>query len=76
MAAIIRLVHASSAEPHRAAGTALRETSMKIRSHTSVIILGLAVTTLAHAGPADGQEATPGNALNPRAHQLSRRTGP
>jgi Putative outer membrane beta-barrel porin, MtrB/PioB len=40
---------------------------MKIRSHTSVVMLGLAVTTLAHAGPADGQEVTPGNALNPRA---------
>ena len=38
---------------------------MKIRSHTSLIILGLA--TLAHAGPAGGQEITPGNALNPRA---------
>src|SRR5918995_6371143 len=37
---------------------------MKIRSHASVITLGLAV--LAHAGPAEAQEATPGNALNPR----------
>ena len=40
---------------------------MKIRSHTSVIILGFAVTTLAHVHPVDGQEITPGNALNPRA---------
>jgi hypothetical protein len=40
---------------------------MNIRSNASVIILGLAVTTLAHAGPAEGQEVTPGNALNPRA---------
>ena len=39
---------------------------MRIRSHTSVIILGLALTALAHPRPADGQEATPGNALNPR----------
>src|SRR5262245_40651414 len=44
---------------------ALRETLMKIRSYASVITLGLAV--LAHGGPADGQEITPGNALNPRA---------
>ena len=39
---------------------------MKIRSHTSVVVLGLAVTALAHARPAGGQEVTPGNALNPR----------
>jgi hypothetical protein len=38
---------------------------MKIRSHASVITLGLAV--LAYAVPAEAQEATPGNALNPRA---------
>jgi len=40
---------------------------MKFRSHTSVIILGFAVTALAHVHPVDGQEITPGNALNPRA---------
>ena len=44
---------------------------MKIRSYASVITLGIGVlrltTSLAHAGPGDGQEATPGNALNPRA---------
>jgi hypothetical protein len=39
---------------------------MKIPSYASVITLGLA-TSLAYAGPADGQEVTPGNALNPRA---------
>src|SRR5262245_30298430 len=42
------------------------ETLMKIRSQTSVIILGFAVTTLALADPAEGQDVTPGNALNPR----------
>ncbi len=44
---------------------------MKIRSYASVITLGIGVlrltASLAHAGPGDGQEATPGNALNPRA---------
>lgn len=66
MAAITRLVRGSSVDPHaRTAGVTLRETLMKIRSHASVITLGLAV--LAHAGPAEAQEATPGNALNPRA---------
>src|SRR4029453_11935658 len=40
---------------------------MKIRSNTSVMILGLTVTALAHSRPAGGQEITPGNALNPRA---------
>jgi putative beta-barrel porin MtrB/PioB len=61
MAAIIRLVHASSADA---------ETSMKIRSQISVITLGIGVlwltTSLAHAAPGGGQEAPPGNALNPR----------
>jgi hypothetical protein len=44
---------------------------MKIRSYASVITLGIGVlrltASLAHAGPRDGQEVTPGNALNPRA---------
>ena len=44
---------------------------MKIRSYASVITLGIGVlrltAALAHAGPGDGQEATPGNAMNPRA---------
>ena len=44
---------------------------MKIRSCASVITLGIGVlrltTSLAHASPGDGQDATPGNALNPRA---------
>jgi len=43
---------------------------MKIRSHTSVTILGIGVlwltTSRAHAVPGDGQESTPGNTLNPR----------
>jgi hypothetical protein len=65
MAAITRLVRASSDDHTRAAGTTLRETLMNIRSYASVIPLGLAV--LAHAGPAAAQEITPGNALNPRA---------
>ena len=44
---------------------------MKIRSYVSVVALGLGVLRLtaspAHAGPDAAQEATPGNALNPRA---------
>ena len=44
---------------------------MKIRSCASVITLGIGVlrltTSLAYAGPGDGQDATPGNAMNPRA---------
>ncbi|MGB2717349.1 MAG: MtrB/PioB family outer membrane beta-barrel protein [Vicinamibacterales bacterium] len=44
---------------------------MKIRAYTSVVTLGIGVlrltTVLAYADHADGQEATPGNALNPRA---------
>ena len=43
---------------------------MKIRSYASVITLGIGVlrltTSLAYASPGDGQDATPGNALNPR----------
>jgi hypothetical protein len=67
MAAIIRLERASSADPYTGPpGQRSRETLMRIRSHTSVVMLGLAVTVLAHPSPADGQEATPGNALNPR----------
>ena len=44
---------------------------MKIRSCASVIVLGIGVlwltTSLAYASPGDGQDATPGNAMNPRA---------
>jgi Putative outer membrane beta-barrel porin, MtrB/PioB len=62
MAAITRLVHASSADP---------ETLMKIRSRTSVIVLVSAVlrltTSLANAAPGAGQDSTTGNALNPRS---------
>ena len=65
MAAIIRLVNASSADHTRVAGQTLRETLMKIRSLASVITLSIAAlpwsTSLVHA-----QDATPGNALNPR----------
>jgi hypothetical protein len=64
MAAIIRLVNASSADQSRAAGQ-LRETSMKIRTYASVITLGIGVLRLT-TSPAYGQDATPGNALNPR----------
>ena len=43
---------------------------MKIRSCASVIALGIGIlrltTSLAYASPGDGQEATPGNAMNPR----------
>jgi hypothetical protein len=43
---------------------------MKIRSYASVITLGIGVlrltASLAHAGPGGGQDAPPGNALNPR----------
>jgi hypothetical protein len=43
---------------------------MKIRSHASVVTLGIGLLltpSLAHADPGGRQEATPGNALNPRA---------
>lgn len=44
---------------------------MKIRSCASVITLGIGVlrltTSLAYASPGGGQDATPGNAMNPRA---------
>ena len=44
---------------------------MNIRSCASVITLGIGVlrltTFLAYASPGDGQDATPGNAMNPRA---------
>ena len=39
---------------------------MKIRSHASVVTLGLAVLQLTQAAPAGAQETMPGNALNPR----------
>ena len=43
---------------------------MKIRSQTSIMILGIGMLWLtgsqAHASPGGGQDATPGNALNPR----------
>jgi len=44
---------------------------MNIRSRVSVVTLGIGVlqltTSLAYASPGGGQEATPGNAMNPRA---------
>ncbi len=65
MAAIIRLANASSADHTRVAGQTLRETLMKIRSYASVITLGIGVLQLT-TSPVYGQDATPGNALNPR----------
>src|SRR5215203_5488285 len=72
MAATIRLVHASSAESGQPRpGDNCGRPSMRIRSCQSVIALGVAVlgwtAALAHAAPGAPQEATPGNALNPRA---------
>src|SRR5687768_6252293 len=71
MAAIIRLVHASSAEPGGRPGQPCGRPLMNIRSCASVITLGIGVlrltTFLAYASPGDGQDATPGNAMNPRA---------
>ena len=71
MAAIIRLVHASSAEPgpgrrDNAAGD-LDEDPFVCLSHHPGYRRAAVDDRLAHAGPADGQEATPGNAMNPRA---------
>src|SRR5688500_12828952 len=68
MAAIIRLVRASSAEPGpRARGQFGGRPLMKIRSCASVIILiGVLRLTTALVYAGDGQDAPASNAMNPR----------